>query len=90
MNKQRRKKYKKAKTKSKNTGPLKNSEKIGKKNITLLNVLLIVAFLVFIGNTIYQLLHWREAFDQFRQLGLFGSLGLIAVVFIVRKWIDSL
>ena len=90
MNKQRRKKYKKAKNKARNTGPIKKPEKFEKKGITLLDVMLIIALLAFVGNTIYQLLHWREAFDQFRQLGLWGSLGLIAIVFIVRKWIDSL
>jgi len=64
--------------------------KQGKRKITLIEVLIIITILAIIGNFIYQALHWREALEGFKALGLIGSIAVIAAVVVIRKWIDSL
>ncbi len=72
----------------KNQNPKKKKQ--GARKFTLIEVLIIIAILAIIGNLIYHILHWREAVEGFKALGLIGSIVVIAAVVVIRKWIDSL
>ena len=68
----------------------KDSKKEGKRKITLIEVLIVFSILAILGGLIYNLLNWREAYEEFKALGFLGSIVLIAAVLIIRKVIDSL
>ena len=68
---------------------LKKSEE-KKSKLTLIHIIIIVAIVTIIGNLIYQIVHWREAVDGFKELGIVGSITVVAIVILVRKLIDSL
>ncbi len=68
---------------------MKKSKK-QKERIVLIEVLVIILLLIVASQFIYHILHWRDLVDQIRDWGLIGTVVIIAVFIVIRKWIDSL
>jgi hypothetical protein len=75
----------------KSAGHKKAKNEIEKKRkFTLIEILIFLAIIAILGNFIYHIFQWREAFEGFKGLGLFGSIAVIVAVIVIRRWIDSL
>lgn len=57
---------------------------------TLIELFVIIAIMLIMGNFIYHILHWEEAFNQMKKIGIWGTLAVFAAVFYIKRWIDKL
>ncbi len=88
MKNRKKKEHKKSKRKNNQSTSTASKQDVKRKSIPLIEISITLTILGIIGNFIYQIMHWREITDSAKQLGLWGFIGAIIGVILLRKLID--